>query len=161
MAEQNEQVLDLVRRELEHEPELGSVELYRRAQEADSSIREITRQQFHGRYVLPIKRERAAARGGDRPQDGGKGSSRRQKAPAGSTGGRSRSRSGRNAQGAQTPAPAGGEATSEHGAMDRDRIRGVFLRFAREFAEAESRAEIVQVLSRVDEYVDQIVAETR
>lgn len=142
MAQRNDQVLDRVRKELTDKPDLGSRELFTMAQEMDETIGEQSMQQFHARYVLPIKREQSRARGGGASKRGGKPKRARRAAAAAK--------------------PASGEVGSKRArstaeSSDRDRVRGVLLEFARDFAGAESRSDIVKVLSRVDEYVDRIV----
>jgi hypothetical protein len=148
MAERNEKVLERIRQELTKNPKVGSRELYESAQGLDRAIGEDTLQQFHARYVLPVKREQRGPGGGGetkRKARGGKGRPQ-QKAAA-----------------EQEPAqeqPARRTRRSRKGeeGADRDRIRGVLLEFARDFASAESRSDIVGVVSRVDEYVDRIAA---
>jgi hypothetical protein len=49
-----------------------------------------------------------------------------------------------------------GTAGPQENGVDRVAIRAVFLEFALEVAAAESRVEIVQVLSRIDRYVEQV-----
>ena len=159
MADRNEQVLARVREELSRNPDLGTKELFRRAQEVDASIAELTQQQFQGRYVLPVTRERAAARrdteAGSQPS--ARASKRRTASP------QRRSTRAERPETSRTTAKPGAEsdAVPEGRLASRVAIRGVFLQFAREFAEAESRSEIVQVLSRVDDYVEQIVGKAR
>jgi len=151
MAERNEQVLEWVRQELNRDPGLGSGRLFEMAREREPSLSDATLPQFHARYVLPVKRERAAAAGG-----GAKGGKRKG------------TRKGTRKQQAEAPAEAqvaaprakrnrGRKAASTGDEGPRQRIRSVFLEFAREFAEADSRTQIVQVLSRVDEYVDRVM----
>ncbi|MEX2571210.1 MAG: hypothetical protein WD737_07870 [Gemmatimonadota bacterium] len=137
MAERNEQVFARVRQELDNNPTIGSRDLYEIGQGVDKSLSTETLQQFHARYVLPIKREEAARKGGGR---------------------RRPRRRGRKPRSAERTAKAGnGEDRSDgRSSPERERVRGVLLDFARDFAEAESRAEIVQVLSKVDDYVDRI-----
>lgn len=148
MAERNEQVLDRVRQELNKNPGLGSRELYEIAMGVDAAIAENSLQQFHARYVLPIKRERAA-QGEGRPREGG---------------GQRRSRSRRASSKTEAaPGPSPQEAPARRrrrrgAGADRDQVRAVFMQFARDFANAESRGEIVQILSDVDRYVDQVVS---
>ena len=141
MAQRNDQVLDRVRKELTDKPDLGSRELFAMAQEMDESIGEQTMQQFHARYVLPIKREQSRARGGGAAKRGAK----RKRAPARAAA----KKAGSGERGTR-------RAQSTAGVSDRDRVRGVLLEFARDFAAAESRSDIVTVLSRVDDYVDRI-----
>jgi hypothetical protein len=151
MAQRNEQVLDWVRQELNRDPGLGSGRLFEMAREREPSLSDATLPQFHARYVLPVKRERAAAAGGGAKagrRKGARKSTRKQQAEAPSqpqaAAPRAKSSRGRKAASARDEGP-------------RERIRSVFLEFAREFAEADSRTQIVQVLSRVDEYVDRVI----
>lgn len=143
MAERNEKVLQRVRDELGKNPKLGSRELYEMAQEADKEIGQDTLQQFHARYVLPIKREQSGSKGGRKARRG-------KKAPR-------RGRATATTSEKNGPRARGGKRTTGQAAgAERDRVRGVLLEFARDFADAESRSELVQVLSRVDDYVDRI-----
>lgn len=138
MAERNQKVHDHVRQELEKDPSLGSRELYALAQKADKSLQD-SLQQFHARYVLPLKREQRKAEGGEpRPRRGRPPKNR-----------------GRKAVGKSEPAssPRRPRATD---ASERDRVRGLLLQFAQELTDAESRSSLVQALSQVDTYVDRI-----
>jgi hypothetical protein len=155
MAERNEQVLETVRKELNKNPGRGSKELYEVAIGAEPSIAENTLQQFHARYVLPIKREQAAARDGSKDK---KEADAKAPAPAADAKpARSRARKQKPGRG-RADEPVKADTPGRRGA-DRDRVRSLFLQFARDFANAESRGEIVEVLSSVDRYVDQIVGE--
>lgn len=42
--------------------------------------------------------------------------------------------------------------------QNRQRARAVLLRFAQEFATAETKPEIIKVMGRLDDYVEQIIA---
>jgi hypothetical protein len=57
---------------------------------------------------------------------------------------------------AAAPAVRRGRRPRRNEGSERDRVRSVLLEFAKAFADAESRTQIVQVLSRIDEYVDRI-----
>ena len=126
MAERNEQVIDLVTRELERDPDISVESLFEKARAADPAIGELSLRQFHARYPLPIKRRKSQ---GKRPRKPRKG-----RAPA-------RSAAKPKSRGAAKETP-------------RDEVRRIFLEFAGDLARAESRASIVEVLARVDEYVD-------
>lgn len=163
MAARNEQVLELVRQEIAEQPDLGSKALYETARQAYPSLEEDGLKRFHALYVLTAKRERAAAnresgkapprakrksqRGRGKSEDkaagDGKPKRRRAAAPGGNTG-----------AGADATTPALQDGAS---GVNRDHVRGVILQFARDFAAAESRSEIVDVLGKVDEYVDRVV----
>lgn len=126
MADRNEKVYKRIRQELMKTPDRGSSDLYEVAKGIDSAMGEQTLQQFHARYVLPVKREQAKKRGG----------SRRTKP--------------------KTVAKKPVARRAAKTAIDRDHVRGVLLQFAKDFSAAESKTDIVGVMSRVDEYVDQI-----
>jgi hypothetical protein len=160
MAERNEQVLDRVRQELNNNPALGSRDLYDIAMGVDASIAENSLQQFHARYVLPIKRERAAAEGAggsrsaERPRRSGQ---RRTKATPEA---RPRRRAAQTTESTPAAASSGEPARRRRrrrGGPDREQVRAVFMQFARDFANAESRGDIVQILSDVDRYVNKVV----
>jgi hypothetical protein len=146
MADRNQKIFDRVRQELAKNGKLGSRQLYEMAKGWDQSIGQDSLQQFHARYVLPIKRQDSSSKGKGRAgRQGAAGTGRQgkaaadsQKAPA------ARQRDGRS---------RGGKAAA---GSERDRIRSVLLEFARDFADAESRSDIVQVVSRVDDYVNRI-----
>jgi len=126
MAERNEKVMEKVRNELEADPTLKSKPLYEQMQKVDKSIKDLSVQQFHARYVLPIKRENAPKRPRKR----------------------------------RTAGQAAGGARGRKARMDRDQVRGAFLKFARDLAEAESRGQIVQVMTNMDSYIDQATGQT-
>jgi hypothetical protein len=142
MAERNEKIFERVVQELEKNPDLGSKELYGTLRESDKAVGKDTLQQFHARYVLPARRSLKAASGGETAR----------RAP------RRRAKAATNGQ-----APAAGQAPrrtrrSRRQEPDRDRIRGLLLQFAQDLTDAESRSNLVQVLARVDSYVDKIAA---
>jgi hypothetical protein len=168
MAQRNEKVFDRVRQELANNPNLGSKELYDLAQGVEKSIGQDSLQQFHARYVLPVKRERGGkgkVKQGSRPTQR-RGRSRttsavaaaapskpvaekpaevsRPAAAAGTASAATRSRRPR--QSAAAPASA----------SNRDKVRALLLQFAQELTDADSRSSLVKVLGRVDSYVDRI-----
>ncbi len=140
MATRNEEVMEMVRRELERQPDIPLAELYERAQEIDPSVAELSTRQFHAKYPLQIKRARGA---------GGRAATRRQP--------RRRKTAAPTTQQRTERQPRQRQQRQETGAPNRDAIRSVFLQFASDFAQAESRTEIVGVLSNLDGYVDQVV----
>lgn len=129
MAERNEQVMEMVARELDRNSGIGSSRLHRMAIEIDPSMSELSLRQFHARYPLQIQAARKRAQGG-----GTRRRAKRQRAPQGA----------RRTQ------------TSAAPASSRDAIRSVFLQFANDFADAKSRSDVVRVLSNVDAYVDRV-----
>jgi hypothetical protein len=152
MAQRNEQVIEFVRAELRNQPDLGSRALFERAQEIDPSLSSESVQQFHARYVLPVKRERKP--GVARKQSQAK-SSRAEEKPKGA---RKSSRRDRGAESAAV-APSGPQQGGE--AEIREAVRGVFIRFAQEFGSAESRSDIIRVMGDIDKYVEQVVRKLR
>jgi hypothetical protein len=142
VAERNEKVMEMVVKELDKDPSVGLESLYRRAKEIDSSISELSLRQFHARYPLQVKRSRT--RGAAKKQ---KGSQTKKRAGAGD----------------KTTAPrvakqprSRGDAPAVGAAFDREKVRQLFLEFASDFAEAETRRDFVRVLSSVDSYVNRL-----
>jgi len=121
MAERNEKVMEKVREELKKDPAMKSKPLYEQMQKVDKSIKDLSVQQFHARYVLPIKRENAPKRPRKR-KSAAKGSAPRRSSPK--------------------------------QAAHRQQLRGVFLEFAKDLADAEERGEIVRVMADLESYVD-------
>jgi hypothetical protein len=131
--ERNEEVVARVRELLDKYPELNARQLHDMAVRMDTSLASMPLRSFHARYVLPIKRARAAAA---KPR----AAKRARRVKTG------RGRRGR-------PAAAGAPESDGR----RTRVRGVLVKFARDIAAAESRADLVDVLGRVDSYVDDIL----
>ena len=152
MAERNAQVLELVRAELGQHPEIRSRALYERAQQIDPSVGEGTVQQFHARYVLPVQRERRAGAGSQPAAPAGQRKAGTPKAEAKSP----RGTGARRPTDTQETQTSAAKSFTTDGASDRERIRSVLLQFAQDMAEAESRSEIVRVLSQLDGYVERI-----
>ena len=144
MADRNARVQDLIREQLQKNPDATTGELQAAAKGIDASVGDLSLRQFNAGYVLPLKRR----------SGGGK---RKAKAAA------PRGRAGRGPRQASAPAakeavPARRGARTAAAGSDRDRVRGVLLQFARDLSEAESRSAIVGVVSDLDRYVDQILA---
>lgn len=64
MAEVKDKVMDMVRKELEKNPDAENKELYEKATKVDGSIADLTLRQFHARYPLQVKRQKAQKSGG-------------------------------------------------------------------------------------------------
>ena len=143
MAERSEKVFERVRQELAKNANLGSRELYEIAKKVDGSM-EDSLQQFHARYVLPVRRTKAG---------GGAGGARR------GARGQKAKRTGATANKA---AKSTGRGARARRALDaRDNARAVLLRFAQDFSAAESKSDSVRLMSRLDEYFDQLSANGR
>lgn len=130
MAERNAEVMEMVAQELERDPGISVDALFEKAKAVDPAIGDLSLRQFNARYPLPIKRRKSQSNRPRKP---------RKQPPAGR---------------------AAGSATSKKAARGspRDEVRRVFLDFAGDLARAESRASIVEVVARVDEYVDRALA---
>jgi hypothetical protein len=162
MEESKEKVQARLREVLDERPDASTDELQDEARQVDPSLGSLSRRQFNAGYVLPVKRERAPA---DRP-----------KAPRAARGTKKKgARRGKKAQAAATPAPAEGTrrrrgaaaqatATPASGSSDggeRERVREVLLRFARDLTAAESRSQIIDVLAGLDSYADDVLKARR
>lgn len=123
----------MVAAELDRDPDISVDALFEKARGMDSAIGDLSLRQFHARYPLPIKRSRSRAKEGGRKQR------KRRTAPK---------------ESAKSPTSRSRRAAA---ATPRDEVRRIFLDFAGELARAESRASIVEVLSRVDDYVDRSI----
>lgn len=130
MPATNEKVMEMVRKELEANPDAENKDLYEKAREIDASIDDLSLRQFHARYPLQVKRKRAAKR-----------RSKKAKARKGGAGRAAR----------QKPEKAAAKA------VDRETVRSTLLRFARDVSAAEGKAEMIDLLSKVDDYVDDVV----
>jgi len=138
-----ERVKNMVRRTLVVSPSVKNKELYDRAMEiAPEAVKDLTIQQFHAKYRLPVLRHEMGRRPARRPRvdrsetDGASGT---RQAPAGKRASRSARRGA-----------AGQEAA----------VREVLVDFAMALEKAESRSELVRVVSDVDRWVARIVAAT-
>lgn len=126
-VEKKDEIMEMVRQALSDDPDTENSELYARAREIDPSVDELSLRQFHARYPLQVKRQMAQKRGGGRRKS--------------------------------TTASRGGGAArgDESGRVDRESIRSTLLRFARDVSAADGKAEMIDILSSVDDYVDDVV----
>jgi hypothetical protein len=136
MAEKHDQIMEMVTEEIKRDENVSLPALMEKAQEIDPSVKELSSRQFNARYPLQVKRKLSGAKGGRKP-----GSRRKKKAQAQP----------------QTQAPRrrarrGAQATGER----REELRKVFFEFAREFADAETKTEIVGVLNKVESYSERV-----
>lgn len=129
MAEVKDKVMDMVRKELEKNPDAENKALYEKATRVDSSIADLTLRQFHARYPLQVKRQKAQKSGGRKKTKKKASSSSR--------------RGGRKGGGTE---------------VDREKIRATLLEFAKDVSSAEGQAStLIDVLESVDKYVDRVV----
>lgn len=137
----HEDVIARVRELLGKYPTLGSRQLFDLAVRMHPDLEQAGFRSFHARYVLPLKREKARA----------EGRVPKPRAPRTATKRPRRSRT------AQEEAPAPAAPTAAETMHVRARVREVLLRLARQVAIAESRADLVDALARVEEMVDEVV----
>ena len=143
MADVNQKVLAMVRREIEKNPAVTNDALKKKAAAIDSSVRKLTRLQFHGTYRLTASRALAS---GD--------NARRQPAAAG-TGKRGAT------AGTQRPRkPAQVSAATGDGNSHRATVRATLLELAAQVARAESKTDLIGVLGSLDRYVDRVLGAT-
>ncbi len=143
MADVNPKVLAMVRREIGKNPAVTNDALKKKAAAIDSSVRKLTRRQFHGTYRLTASRALASS-----------GNARRRPTAAG-TGKRGATAGTRRPRKA-APVSAG----TGHGNADRAAVRATLLELVAEVAKAESRTDIIGVLGSLDRYVDRILSAT-
>jgi hypothetical protein len=160
MEESKEKVQARLREVLDERPDASTDVLQDEARQVDPSLGSLSRRQFNAGYVLPVKRERAPA---DRPKParaargtkkkGARRGKRAQQAAAASAPAEgTRRRRGARAAEAAAPASGGGE---------RERVREILLRFARDLTAAESRSQIIDVLAGLDTYADDVLKAMR
>lgn len=79
MAEVKEKVMNMVRKELDKDPDVENSALYEKAKKIDSSIGDLSLRQFHARYPLQVKRQKAQKTGRSSRSRRKKAGSRRSK----------------------------------------------------------------------------------
>lgn len=131
MPATNEKVMEMVRKELEANPDAENKDLYRKAEKLDKSIGDLSLRQFHARYPLQVKRKRAAKK-------------------------RSSKSKARKSSGKRTSTKKRTRKTAK-GAVDRQAIRSTLLQFARDVSAADGKAEMIDLLGKVDDYVEDVV----
>lgn len=129
MADANPKVMDMIRGELEKNPDVSNSELLEKAKQIDKSVGQLTARQFNATYPLQVKRAM-------KPQ---RKRATRKKAPK--TTARAASRSG------------GKPARND----SRDRVRNVLLDLAKDVANAEGKGDVVEVVAGIDRYVDRAI----
>jgi hypothetical protein len=128
-VEKKDAIMEMVRQELSDDPDAENKDLYAKAKKIDPSVDDLSLRQFHARYPLQVKRKMAQSRR-DRKK------SRGTKKPTGGGG---------------SGGPDGADAAV------RETIRSTLLRFARDVSAADGKAEMIDILSSVDDYVDDVV----
>lgn len=138
-------VLEYVTRTLKENPGVKNAELFAGACEIDASVAELSARQFHAKYPLQVKRRLAAA-AAEAPA--AVAPSVAEPAPAAAP------------PPPPPPPPPPAEAPSV-GDGDAAAIRGLLISLARELANAGTQAETIEVMARLDGYVDDIMQAAR
>lgn len=140
MATRSQKVWDMVMERLEKEPAVDWVELKQDAEKLDQSIAKLTQRQFNARY--PLQASRMLKQGGVVREAA--------EAPAGqevvATPARTTVRSHRNSRRGRKP------KIEER----RARAREILLAYAQELVQVESKAEVVEALAKLDDYLDRL-----
>ncbi len=128
-------VMEYVERMLEANPGIANAELFAGAREIDPSVAALSARQFHAKYPLQVKARLAKAAA---PEP---------KTPP------------------EPEAAMAGEPTapdeSPAGEGDPLAVRRLLLDLAKELANAESKAEVIEVMARLDDYVAEIMEAAR
>ncbi len=124
-------VMEFVARTLEADPGISNADLFAGAREIDPSVADLSARQFHAKYPLQVKARlaRDAAADPEAPPEP-------DAPPAEET--------------------AGADAPST-GTGDPAAVRRLLLDLAKEIANAESQAETIGVMARLDDYVAEIM----
>ena len=137
-------VLAYVERVLKRNPDVKNAELFAGACEIDASVAELSARQFHAKYPLQVKRRLAAA---EAPKPAAPAVAE----PAPSA--------------APSPAPSAAETPAAEapamGSGDAAAVRGLLLSLVRELANAETQAETIEVMARLDGYVNDVMQAAR
>lgn len=167
MADLSDEVLECIREELTKRPNLAPGVLYHMAQKIEPSIGAGSVRAFHARYVAPIQHELAAAQRQTRkprkdrkrppaePREQERAAETRVHEPAAAT--EAHQAAAQPERQEQVSRARRSPRRPRRAEASREQIRSVFLQLARDVAGAETGAEIVQVLSRLDWYVDQVM----
>src|SRR5688572_28291336 len=145
----HEDVKQKVRELIGKYPTVRSQQLYDLAIRMHPELEEGGLRSFHARYVLPITREAARAEGRvSQPRT-------RKTAPQ---------RRARRQHGGSA-ADESQDAVTQAGTVDmsqtRARVRAVLMRLSRQLVNAESRGDVVDVLARMEELVDEVMEATQ
>ena len=127
--------MEYVERTLEANPGIANADLFAGAREIDPSVGQLTGRQFHAKYPLQVK-ARLARTAAPEPK----------KPP-------------------EPEVPTAQETAEEDAppkqAGDPVAVRRLLLDLAKELASAESKAEVIEVMARLDDYVAEIMEAAR
>ena len=126
-------VMEYVERTLEANPGVTNADLFAGAREIDPSVGQLTARQFHAKYPLQVKARLAKAAAPKPPPE--------------------------------PEVPTAQETAEEDAppkqAGDPVAVRRLLLDLAKELASAESKAEVIEVMARLDDYVAEIMEVAR
>jgi hypothetical protein len=145
----HEDVKHRVRELIGKYPTVRSQQLYDLAVRMHPELEQGGLRSFHARYVLPIKREIARAEGRTQQPR-----ARKPEHP------QRRTRRPREVPSPDTDGNAASATRGQDIGETRRRVRAVLMRFSRELVNAESRADLVDVLARVEDVVDEVIGAT-
>ena len=128
-------VMEYVERMLEVNPGITNADLFAGAREIDPSVGQLTGRQFHARFPLQVKARLARAA-----------------APEAKTPPEPEVPTAEETAAADAPPMETGDPVA---------VRRLLLDLAKELASAESKAEVIEVMARLDEYVAEIMEAAR
>jgi hypothetical protein len=128
-------IMEYVERTLDANPGIANADLFAGAREIDPSVAELTARQFHAKYPLQVK-ARLARAAAPEPKTPPK------------------------PEVAAVVEPAAPEAPSAE-TGDPLAVRRLLLDLAKELASAETKADVIGVMARLDDYVAEIMEATR
>ena len=128
-------VMEFVERTLEADPNVSNADLFAGAREIDPSVAELTARQFHARYPLQVKARLAKAA-----------------APKPKTPPEPEVPTVEKTAPEDAPPPQAGDPVA---------VRRLLLDLAKELATVESKAEVIEVMARLDDYVAEIMEAAR
>jgi len=128
-------VMEYVERMLEANPGITNADLFAAAREIDPSVGQLTDRQFHARYPLQVKARLAGAAAPEA------------KAPP-----EPEVPTAEETAAADAPPVETGDPVA---------VRRLLLDLAKELASAESKAEVIELMARLDEYVAEIMKAAR
>ena len=146
-------VMEYVERTLEANPGIANADLFAGAREIDPAVGQLTGRQFHAKYPLQVKARLARAAAPER------------KTPPEATPPPEPEPEGATAEEPTTPAVssagAGDLEAPPTGAGDPLAVRRLLLDLSKELASAKSKAEVIEVMARLDDYVAEIMEAAR
>ncbi|MCY3548346.1 MAG: hypothetical protein OXH49_15845 [Gemmatimonadetes bacterium] len=128
-------VMEYVERTLEANPGIANADLFAGAREIDPSVGQLTGRQFHARFPLQVKARLARAA-----------------APEAKTPPEPEVPTAEETAAADAPPVETGDPVA---------VRRLLLDLAKELASAESKAEVIELMARLDEYVAEIMKAAR